>query len=140
MNKSQLPIIFEKYNHDDLFQSCIELSCPDGYIKTFDEIYLMVKSFNEKHNIKIIFGQVKMKFGRLTVYLDLPADGPYENIWDSPISINYDALLKKIETICSRTTKMCKICGKKTSTIVINTEVVERCFDHFDTRQSGIGK
>ena len=49
-------------------------------------------------------------------------------------------LLKKIETICSRTTKMCKICGKKTSTIVINTEVVERCFDHFDTRQSWIGK
>tara|TARA_B100000214_G_C23890210_1_gene591395 strand:+ start:523 stop:924 length:402 start_codon:yes stop_codon:yes gene_type:complete len=128
-------LVFEKYSEDQLFKDCIELSCPDGYIKVFDEIYEVVKSFNEKHKINVVFGQVKIKFGRLVVYLQPLIDNSDANIYDSPISIDYDVLIKKIEIMCKKTGQMCVVCGKKTSTIVIDTRIIEKCFDHYDTNQ-----
>ncbi len=128
-------LIFKKYNEDQLFKNCIELSCPDGYIKVFDEIYNAVKFFNKKHKTNVVFGQVKTKFGRLVVYLDPMLDNPDANIYDSPISIDYDVLIKKIESMSEKTKRMCVTCGKKTSTIVIDTKIIEKCFDHYDVKQ-----
>lgn len=128
-------LVFEKYNDNHLFKDCIELSCPDGYIKVFDEIYEAVKFFNEKHKTNIVFGQVKTKFGRLVVYLEPLIDNSDGSIYDSPISIDYDALVKKIDLLTEKTKKMCILCGKKTSTIVINTKIVEKCFDHYNLNQ-----
>ena len=126
---------FEKYNNDQLFEKCIDLSCPNGYAKVFDEIYETVKSFNKKHKTNIIFGQVKTKFGKLVVYLEPMLNKSGAQVYDSPISIDYDVLVKKIDILCEKTKRMCVVCGKKTSTIVIDAIITEKCFDHYDANQ-----
>lgn len=131
LNPAPNQLTFAKYNKNPLFEKCMPVIIPDGYLKSIDEIYSLIKKFNKKHNTELQFGQIKMKHGILTIYLDYPDSKSYEDIYDSPVAIQYDTLISKIDNLILKTRKLCKVCGKKTSTIVINTEIVEKCFDHY---------
>ena len=119
-----------KYADDALFDSCISFACPAGYLNLLDQVINEIKAFTKQYNTKINIQQVKSKFGLLCVYF-----APNENIKDTPIIIAYDLLVSKTDKICVKSKKMCKVCGKKTVTIVYNNSVVEKCFIHFEVNQ-----
>ena len=129
-------LIFDKYVGDDLFTNCTEISCPPGWEKLINQIYKMVKNFNSQHSTYVSFSQIKVKFNSLVVYLNPPpVDDDGNMIYDTPIAISYDLLVSEIEKVLSKSKKMCRICGKKTETIVYKTKIVEKCFDHFSIEQ-----
>ena len=123
-----------KYADTDLFFDCISLNCPNGYINNLDRIVNLVLIFNKENNVKIGFAQIKMKFGFLSIYTNVPTTYiPNQRFkYDSDIIFQHTELLKLIAIICRETEKMCNICGDQLTAVVINSKVVMKCFKHYD--------
>ena len=118
----------EKYVDHPLFKECIEISCPQGWMRFLDEAVAEIEKINlSSPKSKIGFGQVKVKFGKLTIYLD--NYGPERN---SVGRQAYDVVSK----ICSKAEDFCQVCGKGKTEMVIETRVRKVCFDHLQNFRS----
>ena len=115
-----------KYNKTELFSDCIGISCPNGYIDKLDQIVDRVKAFNKANNVKMAFSQIKMKFGFLSIYTSLNP-----SVYKPGLTANHTRLLKYIKDTTRETEKMCKICGNQLTEMVIDTQIVKKCFDHY---------
>ncbi len=118
----------EKYVNHPLFKECIEISCPQGWMRFLDEAVAEIERLNEDSTeSKVGFGQVKVKFGMLTIYLD-----SYGSAEDSVGRRAYDVVSK----ICSEAARYCQVCSKEKIEMVIETRVRKVCLDHLQYGQS----
>jgi hypothetical protein len=132
MKKDDFSIAFNKYNDHPLFKKCIQTSCPPGWILYLDKAVKLVEAYNksdEKHNIG--FAQVKVKFGRLTIYLAYYGSEKSEAYSSWAERLNIDGVYKKISEICNNASRHCAVCSKEKVPTVINTRVKYICFDHY---------
>ena len=127
----------EKYVDHPLFRSCIEISCPKGWIIFLDKAVSLLEEYNKTAESKVGFGQVKTKFGMLTIYIEYYGENEEEPF--TYVSEVTDAgIYEKINSLSSEALNYCKVCGKETTEMVIETRVKKVCFDHFPKNGYGM--
>ena len=123
----QIESSWKKYQDHDLFRDCIEISCPEGWLSVLDKIVDQVQNFNEESGSRITFSQVKVKFGHFTVYAEI-RDG------DTDKTLSGTAIWTKIQSMAKLARFLCPVCGKQRESIVIESKVKYKCFDHWNCR------
>ncbi len=117
-----------KYIDHPLFEKCIEIWCPIGWIPYLDQIVEGVEKYNSTCDEidRICFAQVKTKFGLLTVYYQPFVDGS-----ESAMQKSFDdGLYDFIKDICSEAWEHCTLCGKQLVEMVIDSKIKKVCWDH----------
>lgn len=117
-----------KYVDHPLFEKCIEIWCPIGWISYLDQIVKGVEKYNSTCDEinHIIFAQVKVKFGLLTVYYQ-----PFVDVSESAMQKAHDdGLHGFINGVCREALEHCTLCGSKLTEIVIDSKIKKVCWDH----------
>ena len=114
----------DKYFDHPLFKNCISISCPIGWLTYLDDIVSSIEAYNLKNKDKLTkISQVKIKYGRLTVYL-FRTPGPLSN-----------DLLLNVDDIVNKASDSCYICGRELIESVENSKIVWKCLDHYEDVQ-----
>ena len=117
-----------KYIDHPLFENCIEIWCPIGWISYLDKIVEGVENYNstcEQEDI-VVFAQVKLKFGLLVVYYQ-----PMTKSNRSAMQKSFDdGLYDFIKDVCADAREHCTLCGKQLTEMVINSKIKKVCWDH----------
>ena len=119
-------IASEKYNDHYLFENCIEISCPSGWIRYLDEVVDFIHNLNEEKKIDIRIGQVKMKWNRLTIYPEVLTDTSQRFL--QPVD-------KIISELSEEAANSCITCGRKLVESVYDSRLVWKCLNHYDLIQ-----
>ena len=122
-----------KYVDHPLFEKCIEIWCPVGWISYLDQIVKEVEKYNstcEEIN-HIAFAQVKVKFGLLTVYYQPFLDQEIVDASGGAMQKAYEAGLHGfINSVCREAREHCTLCGSKLTEMVIDSKIKKVCWDH----------
>ncbi len=127
----------EKYEDHPLFKNCIGLTVPTGHNQLFDELVQWLENYNKENGTNIGFVQIKLKFGLLTIYVEHYNDN--HNQWrEKQHSLGWPEYykIKKVQShiadVCEQSQKLCKVCGKQKTEMVVNSRVKLACFDHIE--------
>ena len=106
-----------------LFDKQGSFSWPTGYNEHVADFVKWLDEYEEKSNCKVRLMQIKMKWGYLTVYIDVPTrfDASREHI---------DTIYDKINQLTQSTQSICPVCGKDLVESVYDSKITFLCFDH----------
>lgn len=125
----------EKYMNHPLFAKCIGITVPTGHTQLFDDLVQWLENYNKENKTNIGFVQIKLKFGLLTIYVEHYNNN--HNKWqEKQKSLEWPEYYKirkvqsHIADVCKQSQKLCKVCGKQKTEMVVNSIVKLVCFDH----------
>ena len=118
------------YRHHPLFKYCISVWCPIGWLKYLDKVVQKIEAHNANcsKNSQIYFSQVKIKFGRLTIYIQGNGDEDHRGEWFT--SAENNNINEFIKGVCDEAAQHCTFCGEKLVKIVLDSKVKKVCWDH----------
>lgn len=133
-NEDKTLTAFDLYCDHPLFARCIGISCPIGWTHLITELVDWIDDYNVKNNCFIGFGQIKLKWNWLTIYVEhYLKEDEYQDEEQFKLLTPVQEKIKEISETANRT---CQTCSKKKVETVVDTEVRFVCFDHM---QNGSG-
>lgn len=140
LNNKDVSSARDIYRHHPLFQDCISIWCPIGWLKYLDKVVQRIESHNANcsKNSQIYFSQVKIKFKRLTIYIQGNGDEDNQGEWAT--SAENNNIREFIREVCDEAAQHCTICGKKLFKIVLDSKVQKVCWDHMPQKKVINGK
>ena len=103
------------------FKKCVPGNYPIGWNNLVQDIYGYVKKWNETNDTKMVICKVTILNEELFICVeDLEYKQP-----------SYNSLQVMVDSFCTRSNFICKICGKEKEEIVVDSNLEYRCLDHY---------
>lgn len=115
-------MIKDSYKHIKLVENKegLYIRCDEGWKNIIDECLKRIDTLCEVYNKKVVFEEVKEKFGQCRLYVDVDYDNEFKSITESAQDNKSftQAVDRAISVLESSSEETCEVCGAKSKGVV----------------------